>query len=82
VRRYTPQPYLGRLHLFMAHETMRSPADSRLSWRELATDGAEIHVIPGNHDAITGNNDTVEEAYMRVLAEQLRVCIDDAVAKG
>ncbi|MFN8459768.1 MAG: amino acid adenylation domain-containing protein [Anaerolineae bacterium] len=82
-RRYTPQPYLGRIQLFMARDTIDLAPDSSFGWDKLATDGAEIHIIPGNHDAITGDNNTkVNEAFMQVLAEQLRVCIDEAITQG
>jgi len=81
VRRYAPQPYPGPIHLFLASESpAQSPHDPRLGWCEWATGGAEIHTIPGNHDTITGTNDTqIEEAHMQVLAEQLRVCIDEVL---
>ena len=79
-RCYAPQPYLGQIHLFFASESPRSPNDPRLGWRELATGGAETHMISGNHNTITGANDTkIEKAHMQVLAEQLSVCIAEAL---
>ena len=40
---------------------------------------AAVHEIPGTHDSIVGANDTrVEEAHMKALAGQLKVCIDQA----
>jgi len=79
--RYTPQPYPGRIHLFMTNESVSSPHATCSSWSELAAGGAEVHVIPGTHDTITRTGDAVlEESHLRVLAEQLRACIDDAWA--
>jgi aspartate racemase len=41
LRRYAPQPYPGRIDLFMAHESLaHSPRDPRLGWRKLAAGGA------------------------------------------
>ena len=78
--RYTPQPYPGRVHLFLTQESLRSVRGPGLGWRELATGGAEVHVIPGTHNAITRTYDAIpEESHLQVLAEQLKVCIDDAV---
>jgi thioesterase domain-containing protein len=79
--RYTPQPYPGRIHLFMTNKSVSSPHATGPSWSELAAGGAEVHVIPGTHDTITRTGDAVpDESHLRVLAEQLRTCIDDAWA--
>jgi thioesterase domain-containing protein/acyl carrier protein len=81
--RYAPRPYPGRIHLFLGSESLESPLDPCLGWRELALGGAEVHVVPGTHDTITRTHDAaLEESHLRVLAEQLRTCIDDALANG
>jgi thioesterase domain-containing protein len=79
---YTPQRYPDRVTLFMSTESLaKSPQDPRLRWRDFADGGLELQVIPGNHDTITGNNETIiEEAHMQVLAEKLKVCIDQVRA--
>ena len=81
VARYVPQKYPGRITLFLAHESLaKSPHDPRLSWRELTTEGVEIQVVPGSHNTITRTHDAVpEETHLRVLAEQLKASIDNAV---
>jgi thioesterase domain-containing protein len=81
LRRYAPQPYPGRIDLFLAHESpAQSPRDPRLGWRKLAAGGTEVHEIPGTHDAITRTHDAIlEECHMQALAELLRACIDDAL---
>ena len=80
LRRYAPQPYPGRIALFLANESLtKSPQDPQLGWRELATSGVEVHVIPGTHDTITRSYDAApEESQIQALAEQLRACIDEA----
>jgi amino acid adenylation domain-containing protein len=81
LRRYAPRPYPGQIHLFLTSESLeKSSRNSRLGWRELATSGAEVHVIPGTHDAITRTHNAIpEESHLQVLAEQLRACIDGAL---
>jgi thioesterase domain-containing protein len=76
--RYAPQSYPDPITLFLASESLaRSPQDPRLGWRNFAAGGLELQAIPGNHDTITGNNDTpIEEAHMQALAEKLRPCIE------
>jgi acyl-CoA synthetase (AMP-forming)/AMP-acid ligase II/thioesterase domain-containing protein/acyl carrier protein len=79
--RYVPRPYPDRIHLFLTSESLKFLHNPRLRWRELALGGAEVLEIPGTHDTITGNNDTIiEEAPMKVLAEKLRICIDKALS--
>lgn len=79
LRRYSPRPYSGRIDLFLTPETLSSPNPSRLGWRDKAVNGIELHQIPGTNGTITGHNDTeIEEAHVRVLAQKLRECIDEA----
>jgi aspartate racemase len=81
LRRYFPKAYPGKFELFLTEESLKIPSNPRLRWRELAG-VAEIHEIPGNHDTITGQNDTpIEEAHMKALAQRLKVCINRARAK-
>lgn len=79
--RYVPRPYPGQIELFLGSDSPRFSHDPRLAWRRLAAGGAEVHVIPGSHNQITGSDGTdVEEACMQALAEQLKACIDRALA--
>jgi thioesterase domain-containing protein len=69
---YAPQPYPGFLHLFLSTGSLQRPDKGQLNWLALATNGCELHEIPGTHDTITGNNDTnIEAAHMKALAEAL-----------
>jgi aspartate racemase len=75
--RYAPEPYPGTIHLFLTRGSLMLDQNPQLNWRRMAAGGVEIHEISGNHDWITGANDTeIEETHMQVLAEQLRACID------
>ena len=81
--RYAPRPYSGRIHLFLTSESLSVPHNPQLDWQELATGSAELHVIPSSHDAAAGNGGAlVEESAVRALTEQLRTCIDGALANG
>lgn len=78
--RYVPQSYPGKIHLFVTEGSL-NPPHARLGWRELAAGGTELHVMPGTHAAITHTHEAVpEETHLQVLAEQLRACLDDALA--
>jgi hypothetical protein len=69
--------------MFLTDETLHSPGNPRLGWRDKATGRVEIHAIPGTHDSITGMNDTqIEAAHMQALAEQLRACIDSLLTQA
>lgn len=68
---YEPKPYAGKISQFMcSDEPHRSYEDRRLAWSALAAGGLEIQIVPGNHRTM------VEEPHVRVLAEQLQVCLD------
>ena len=70
---YVPKAYAGRITLFMSSEAPDRPFyDGRLAWNEIASDGLEVHVIPGDHE------NGFEEPHVKVLAEKLRVCIQRA----
>jgi thioesterase domain-containing protein len=77
--RYAPRPYPGRVDLFLTRESLQAPRRGRRDWRAVAADRIEVHEIPGTHATITGTDTGVDAAHMRVLAEQLRVCIDRAL---
>lgn len=81
VTRYVPQTYSGRVILFLAEGSSAGlPADSRTSWGEFVSDGIEMFVVPGSHDAITHTGVALDEAHVQVLAGKLRACIDSALA--
>jgi thioesterase domain-containing protein len=70
---YVPQVYPGRIILFLSSEAPeRAFYDRRLGWNEMAAEGLEVHVVPGNHDTLFG------EPYVRILAQKLRACLQKA----
>jgi amino acid adenylation domain-containing protein len=73
---YAPQVYPGRVTLLRSSEEPPEMVglDPRKGWGELSTEPVEIHVVPGNH-ATMGL-----EPHVRVLAERLRSCIDEALS--
>ena len=76
-RCYRPKPYRGRLILFLANgTTLRLRHGSRLAWRELATDGAEVHTVPGVHEHI------LSEPNVRVLARYFKAHLEEAQASA
>jgi thioesterase domain-containing protein/acyl carrier protein len=79
--RYTPQPYPGRISLFLGEESRTSVSrDPRLAWQSLAGSGLDIHFVPGNHNTITRTHEAIPlEADIRVLAEQLKSCMDQVL---
>jgi amino acid adenylation domain-containing protein len=72
--RYAPgQPYLGRVTLFRARQQLMgvSKDDLSLGWSGVIAD-LNIREVPGDHTGI------IAEPNVRVLAEQLRNCLEEA----
>jgi amino acid adenylation domain-containing protein len=70
---YTPRRYSGRLTLFCCGEkSRRSYEDRRLAWSQVADEGVEVHLIPGNHLSM------VADPHVQVMANKLRVCLERA----
>ena len=72
-RNYVLHPYPGHIALFKAGEDLgANTSDATLGWGEFATEGVEVHVVPGNHATM------VYDPHVIVLAERLRACLDQA----
>jgi thioesterase domain-containing protein len=72
---YIPRVYPGRCVLLVPEERSGFPADPRARidpWRNFATGKFIAHVIPGQHLGI------FKEPYVRVLAQKLKQCLDEA----
>jgi amino acid adenylation domain-containing protein len=70
---YIPQPYPGRVTLFRASEgAVADSQDLTLGWEELATEGVDLHWVPGDHHTM------VVEPHVQVLAKQLRACLEQS----
>ncbi len=71
-RDYIPQTYRGRIVLFRAMEPPPGyHLDRTLGWGKIATDGVEVHKIPGNHTTIMRSP---------VLAQKMSKCLQQAMA--
>lgn len=87
-RSYQPGEFFGRIALFSAEEDEQQylfsndpgyylseeihGKDPMKGWGDLATEGVEIYVVPGDHFSM------MREPYVSVLAEQLRTCVQEA----
>jgi thioesterase domain-containing protein len=73
-KRYRPRPYAGRTAIFRAgKQPLGVVPDPALGWSTLIEGELELREIPGYH--LGG----MEGPRVRILAEQLRDCIDGAL---
>lgn len=76
-RNYVPRSYQGKVILFWAMNRDQFEAydpDSQFGWGKLAAGGLEVHHVPGDHLGI------LKQPHVRVLAEKLRDCLEQAQA--
>jgi len=73
---YAPRSkiYRGRIMFFYAEDLGGAPRheDNRLDWAKMATDGIEVHRIPGTHITMR------EEPNVAQLAEIMTHCLEKA----
>jgi len=70
---YEPRPYQGLVALFRASkQPLGVYSDPALGWSELMKGGLELYEIPGYRLRV------LQEPRVRILAEQLRACLDKA----
>jgi hypothetical protein len=67
--RYVPQVYPGRITLFWSGDEFVGHRDTRLGWSNVAGDGLEVQVVPGNHNSVR------DEPHVTVFATKLMVCL-------
>ncbi len=73
IRAHSPKPYAGHVTQFLSSDgPHRSYEDRRLAWSALASDGLEIHVVPGDHLTM------LEEPHVHTLARELQACLERA----
>jgi amino acid adenylation domain-containing protein len=71
---YELRLYPGRVTLFKASEALAGTSpDPTLGWSEWASDGVEVHLVPGNHANL------VYEPHVKILAEKLSASISQAL---
>jgi amino acid adenylation domain-containing protein len=73
LRNYIPQPYPGRITLFMAEQPFEtSSQDSANGWAKLA-EGIDVHVVPGNHYTM------MREPQLAALVAELQAYLYETV---
>lgn len=80
---YVPQVYRGRIVLFQASEWFAAAnhphgqmPDSSTDWQRLSTEPLLVRSVPGDHYTM------LAEPNIRVLAEQLKICLHEAELMG
>ncbi|HXQ71600.1 MAG TPA: thioesterase domain-containing protein, partial [Pyrinomonadaceae bacterium] len=87
MHRYEPGEYAGRVTLIRAEQSLEEDpsfvrfddwneteaTDPSHDWARLATEGVDVHIVPGNHFSI------MREPFVEALAERLRGCIDETL---
>jgi acyl transferase domain-containing protein/thioesterase domain-containing protein len=72
-RKYAPRPYPGRVVLFKAAADQADPRlDAQMGWGGLATEGLEVHEVPGTHLNL------FQPIGAAVLAQQIEGCLERA----
>jgi thioesterase domain-containing protein len=86
LRRYSPGQFRGKITLFSPGENYEhlifsadnTPEDQRRDrldpskgWGSLATEGVEVHHLPGNHFSM------LHEPNVQVLGERIRQCVEE-----
>lgn len=75
MRNYVPRAYSDRLVFFLAKERGRfDPPHPELPWIDVASEGIEIHVLPGTHDTL------FDSPSVQILVERLKHCLDTAAS--
>jgi|GEM_PF-937530 len=70
---YMPQSKLDRITLLRTEEYSTPNGQmGAAGWKSFATEGVEVHVVPGNHFNM------VREPFVKALASQLKACLDAA----
>ena len=70
---YKSKTYPKKIHLFTSIEEVgKTNRDPTMGWSELATGGVEVHQGSGNHLSM------LKLPHVKVLAEQLKVCFEEA----
>jgi aspartate racemase len=70
VKDYVPRVYPGRATIFLASDDLTAAYDVEEGWQDLVGGGLEKIRVPGNH------LDIIKEPHVRVLAQELRSCLD------
>lgn len=66
---HAPQPYAGKLTLFVPEYSPKRARWGRRGWEAIAAGGLDVHVVPGDHESFIRGVNMVE------LARLLRSCL-------
>jgi thioesterase domain-containing protein len=70
---YKPEAYQGRVTCLVYEEYFRNNKKAIDDWRDLAVGGLDVRLVPGNTFTMW------REPHVRILADQLKVCLDEAL---
>jgi thioesterase domain-containing protein len=71
MRDYTPKIYPGKILFFRAKERDAFLSQNpELAWIDLALEGIEVHIVPGNHITMSSLPN------VRFLAKRLKICLE------
>jgi acyl-CoA synthetase (AMP-forming)/AMP-acid ligase II/thioesterase domain-containing protein len=83
IRRHIPHICPGQIHLFLTPESLHARRNSRVAWRDLASEGAIIHEIPGTHISVVGSAaGPANKSHLEVIARELKKCIADTLPES
>jgi hypothetical protein len=68
-------PYEGRITLFRAKRPSGGNHDPQLGWGRFATQGVEVHEIPGDHQ------DMFKPPNVQIMARQLEECLAEVQSR-
>ena len=77
---YEPEVYPGRMTYFLREEFSNNPQIRTGAWGELAGGGLDIRIIPGDRN-MGDHGNIFRKPHVRVLAQQLKACLDKAQAE-
>ncbi len=71
-KKYTLEPFDGKIHLFMSNYRIYFVDDSKyLGWGNYARKGVEVYKVPGDHESM------FQLPHVKVLAKSLQQALDN-----
>jgi hypothetical protein len=70
---YEPKPYQGRITCLLRDEFSHNQKRGIGDWYDIAVGGLDVRFVPGNIFTMW------EEPHVQILADQLQVCLDEAL---
>jgi len=73
--RYVPRMYPGRITVFCPSRNFAGLDHGHLGWKGMATGGVDVHILPVKPRGM------LVEPFVRILAKELKSCMDEAGKK-